>query len=342
MIELIREAVCVFWNEEFKQWSRDGCQVVSTDVSGNVECSCTHTTIFGILLPTELKDDIDLYSIMLRVVTYSTGLFSIVSLIAVAFIMFHKQKQQNPFDVERTSVMKNLIAVSFLMTCSYLSTLELGEITLACIIAGVVLEYLYIAMVMWIFIDVFNIFTKLHNLRCKRCIYYHLAIGWGFSAFVALLFFGTYRGYDDSDGCWTNMEVGVIAAFATPTFLILLASIIMLLVCLTWKTKLKGKQRESYIIQTKCISRGICVLLPMFLTTWTLSVQVSEGSEGSTYRMLFFGMFALHGAFIAAYCYYNFRYRSEKDASSGSSDSDSSDDDNVANENDDNDVDQDK
>ncbi|XP_071955254.1 uncharacterized protein [Antedon mediterranea] len=305
LIKLVERAICVSWNEKTERWSEDGCRLVSSGLSELVECHCSHTSIFGILLPTELEDDNELFAIMVRVVTYCTGIASIVSLIVVAIIMLRLQKHKLPFDAERVFVMANLIISALLMMLLYVCTLELSDDNITCIVVGVILQYLYIAMVMWIFVDVFNLFTKLYNMKGKNAAKYHFALAWGVSGFFTFLFFGTYRGYEDSEGCWTDMEMGVIAAFATPTLLILLTSTILTLVCLTCKTKLRGKRKENCVMQCRGIMICISLFLPLFLTIWAISVQVSEGD---IYQMLFFGGFGLHGAFISGYVYYNFRY----------------------------------
>ena len=49
------DPVCVFWNEDDKEWSSTGCELVSHD-DGTTVCHCDHLTNFGLIFGYGSKD----------------------------------------------------------------------------------------------------------------------------------------------------------------------------------------------------------------------------------------------------------------------------------------------
>ena len=58
MQEGFKEYVCVYWDESFLRWSRDGCELDETSTSDKtIVCRCSHLTDFSLILGYKSEQD---------------------------------------------------------------------------------------------------------------------------------------------------------------------------------------------------------------------------------------------------------------------------------------------
>ena len=82
---------CVFWNEDYFQWSTSGCTIsIEHSTSDETVCFCTHLTNFALLF--DFTGDAEDENRAIEIASYIILAISSIAIIATFLIVFKFQK----------------------------------------------------------------------------------------------------------------------------------------------------------------------------------------------------------------------------------------------------------
>ncbi|XP_072046576.1 uncharacterized protein [Amphiura filiformis] len=310
---LIKESICVFWDEEAGNWSRYGCEKVDGESSAyHTSCYCNHSTSFALLMHVWPHQVSKTQEISILLIAYIGCGVSLLMSVLTLWVFFHLRWYL--LYSEATFVHINLIFALILVQCIFLAGVEHPENEKTCKVVAVLLHLAYLAVFAWLLVEGVHLYLKVLRVfgaENKQLMPY-LIIGWGVPLVITGISFGAgYDGYGSENSCWLDTNSGLIWAFAAPVlFLVLVNLMILGLIVRVIIQSSEIKEIDAhYFTHVKSGVKGVLVLLPIFGITWTLGL-IAVNSETIMFIYLFAIFNSLQGVFIfVVYCILNAEVR---------------------------------
>ncbi|XP_078343214.1 cadherin EGF LAG seven-pass G-type receptor 1-like [Oculina patagonica] len=244
--------ICVHWNYSVPNtrgggWSKDGCELKSTNVTHTV-CTCTHLTAFAVLSDLNLQYP-EQAAFAMRLVTY-IGIAVSLALLLTAFILFMCIRKLKSNSV---TIHKNLILGIFIAELTFLVGINRTEDQRICKLIAIVLHYFFSASFSWMFVEGLHMYRRLREKRNidtgKMSFYYFM--GWGCPAIVVGISAGlASEGYGNERFCWMSTDGTLIWTFTIPIIIVValntLVFIMALFISLTKQTKKRRRRHHHH------------------------------------------------------------------------------------------------
>ncbi|XP_039604920.1 adhesion G protein-coupled receptor F5-like [Polypterus senegalus] len=302
--------VCVFWDFITEGWSTEGCQII-TSSSTTVNCSCSHTTSFSVLMSGE---PVDLP--FLNEITYVGLGISICSLIvclAIESLVWSSVVKSNISHFRHTALVN--IAFSLLIgDCCFVAATFHDKITNAlCLALTLVQHFAYLSMFFWMLCQsmmlLHQIIFLFHQLRKKIYMAISFLLGYGAPVTIVAVSYGMYNNqYYRTDICWLKYKddlTGSIFTFAIPAGSIVIINIFSLFVVIAkiLRPAVSDSTKSNDKETIKGILKAIIILTPTFGLTWglgffTMAYDISSNIEYKIANYAFTILNSLQGLFI--------------------------------------------
>ncbi|XP_033112543.1 adhesion G-protein coupled receptor D1-like [Anneissia japonica] len=299
--------VCAFWKKDINimHWSEYGC---GKDNSG--ECSCNHTTSFGILV--QVADVPNGHERALNYITYIGCGISLAALfITITILMCIPSLNSTRIAIHKNFVLSLIFAeIVFLVG-------PLGENKeVICQFITLSMHYLWLSVFFWMLMEGLHLYLLVVKVyrSGKSYLHYYVVTAWGcpivIVAFSASL---KWQDYKSESICWLSLENDMIWAFLGPAAVIVVVNLLILIrvlfVVVGAVDDVNGV--PSKVTQTKAAAKSAIVLAPILGTTWLIGVAANL----NTVCIYLFTIFnSLQGVFVFVfYCVRNSEVRNSID-----------------------------
>ncbi|XP_069792757.1 cadherin EGF LAG seven-pass G-type receptor 3-like isoform X1 [Narcine bancroftii] len=261
--------VCVQWNhsslsEPGGTWTAKDCDLVGRNTT-HVRCQCSQLGIFGVLMDSSHREQLEGDLETLAIVTYSSISVSLATLLLTFFIL----SCLNGLKSNIRGIHCNIVAAIFSAELVFLLGINQTENQLLCTVIAILLHYFFMATFAWIFVEWLHIYrmqTEVRNINYGAMRFYY-AIGWGVSAIITGLAVGLDpEGYGNPDFCWISVHDKLIWSFAGPIAVVIVMNIVISLLvarisCAPTQKEAKKKSilAPTRTITRRCLKRAVCI-----------------------------------------------------------------------------------
>eukprot|EP00057_Strongylocentrotus_purpuratus_P027861 XP_011682335.1 PREDICTED: G-protein coupled receptor 64-like [Strongylocentrotus purpuratus] len=312
---------CSFWDEEQKDWSQDGCVLVSGITSSDerydeerVRCACDHLTNFAVIMDIHRPENspIEAYNIL----TYIGCCISIFSLlVTLASYLWNKDlrtKQTNQIFIYLCLTLLCLYT-TFVIMISLDSIRDYREVQAGpCGFLTALVHYFVLSSIAWMGVEGYNIYliiVKIFNTYIQNFMIKAFLAAWGIPALIVVLTGAIARGsYARDDLCFLQFWAQ-IGGLLIPMSIILLINIVIFILVVrqllrsanfTGRVKREAKAERQETIER--VQNAICILLLLGLT-WITGYLLLIPSFSQVAQPIFIVLNSFQGLFIfLLYC----------------------------------------
>uniref|UniRef100_A0A3Q2DUM7 Adhesion G protein-coupled receptor F3b n=1 Tax=Cyprinodon variegatus TaxID=28743 RepID=A0A3Q2DUM7_CYPVA len=273
------ERICVFWDNDAKDWSSEGCVANITDDNQTL-CICNHLTAFSVLM----AKSANVSSESLEMITYiglGVSIFSLLIFLFVESLVWSAVTKSNLSHFRHTAVV-NIAVFRLLADCSFLASIEPDSLSEDMCLGLTVCKHLfYLAMFCWMLclsvmlvhqlIFVFSPVRKRVFMYLSSIVGYVLPMALVASSYVYYRY--TEQEYFDKKSCWLRYDrllEGSIHAFLLPVGTIVLSNLFSMVVVIVTlvKTSVPDSSKADDKDTAKSILKVVVFLTPVFGVTW--------------------------------------------------------------------------
>nr|XP_039264377.1 adhesion G protein-coupled receptor L3-like [Styela clava] len=291
---------CGFIDAVNNVWSKDGCSVISTNVT-HTRCSCNHMTNFAILF---LHSDIKISAVeefWFNIITYIGCGISITALLVTmttfAALRLHKS--------ERVVLLWHLCFCLCIAQLILVAGTNAVVGTASCKAIAILLHFFFMAAFSWMLMEGCQLYFK--AVRAVKGGYNFkvvLVAGWTIPIIIVCASLGAgYHGYGNGRGCWISTENGMIWAFIGPAVGFIVINCILLTFVMKVFLGLKSVLKKNEVEKTKRAAKALACLMPLLGITWIFGLfAVGESTKWFLYLFCIcnslqgLGIFVLHCA----------------------------------------------
>ncbi|XP_030843392.1 adhesion G-protein coupled receptor G2-like [Strongylocentrotus purpuratus] len=312
---------CSFWDEEQKDWSQDGCVLVSGITSSDerydeerVRWACDHLTNFAVIMDIHRPENspIEAYNIL----TYIGCCISIFSLlVTLATYLWNKDlrtKQTNQIFIYLCLTLLCLYT-TFVIMISLDSIRDYREVQAGpCGFLTALVHYFVLSSIAWMGVEGYNIYliiVKIFNTYIQNFMFKAFLAAWGIPALIVVLTGAIARGsYARDDLCFLQFWAQ-IGGLLIPMSIILLINIVIFILVVrqllrsanfTGRVKREAKAERQETIER--VQNAICILLLLGLT-WITGYLLLIPSFSQVAQPIFIVLNSFQGLFIfLLYC----------------------------------------
>ncbi|NXL60986.1 AGRF5 protein, partial [Chordeiles acutipennis] len=307
---------CVFWNftlnEHKAGWDTRGC--TSTEVEGNVICSCNHLTSFSILMSPEKSSQV----IFEDYITYIGLAISILSLLACIIIEFlvWKYVTNNTTSYMRHICILNIATSLLIADIWFIVTASINDQNQQksrniCFVATFFIHLFYLCVFFWMLslglILFYRVVFILHNTSktTQKAVAFCLGYGCPFVIAVITLAVTLPRNsYIRKDVCWLNWKDSkALLAFVIPALIIVamnlfITTVVIIKILRPTIGDRSNKQERNSLFQ---IGKSVAVLTPLLGLTWGFGLATIIKDSHQVFHILFALLNTLQGLFILVF-----------------------------------------
>ncbi|EYC05241.1 hypothetical protein Y032_0083g1661 [Ancylostoma ceylanicum] len=298
---------CVFWDLDLREWSTDGCRMLSTN-NDATECACDHLTSFAILM--DISGKVSQYSgtmaAALDVVSIIGCALSVVCLALSLFVFTFFRSLYNV----RNTIHRNLCLSLLIAELVFVIGMDRTGNRVGCSIVALLLHYFFLAAFCWMLLEGYQLYLMLIEVfepDNTRILLYYL-FSYGFPAVVVAVSGGVaWHNYGTDRYCWINTSTPTLWAFIGPIAVIILANVIFLAIALKVVLSVKTGDRNKSdrvfgwlkrIFQILVV-QGSATLLCLLGITWIFGFLTAVGSAGGVaFAWIFTILNCSQGVFI--------------------------------------------
>ncbi|XP_072928982.1 cadherin EGF LAG seven-pass G-type receptor 3 isoform X2 [Hemitrygon akajei] len=271
--------ICVQWNhsslsEPSGTWTAKDCDLVDRNTT-HVRCQCSQLGIFGVLMDSSNREQLEGNLENLAIVTYSSISVSLVALLITFFIL----SCLNGLKSNVRGIHCNIVAAIFSAELIYLLGINQTENQFLCTVIAILLHYFFMATFAWIFVEWLHIYrmqTEVRNINYGAMRFYY-AIGWGVPAIITGLAVGLDPdGYGNPDFCWISVHDNLIWSFAGPIAVVIVMNVVISLLVARISCAPTQKETKKQSILTTVRSAFIMLLIAS--ATWLLGLMAVNNS----------------------------------------------------------------
>ncbi|XP_032892988.1 cadherin EGF LAG seven-pass G-type receptor 3 isoform X1 [Amblyraja radiata] len=271
--------VCVQWNhsslsEPTGTWTAKDCDLVDRN-NTHVRCQCSQLGIFGVLMDSSHREQLEGDLEILAIVTYSSISVSLATLLLTFFIL----SCLNGLKSNIRGIHCNIVAAVFSAELVFLLGINQTENQFLCTVVAILLHYFFMATFAWIFVEWLHIYrmqTEVRNINYGAMRFYY-AIGWGVPAIITGLAVGLDpEGYGNPDFCWISVHDKLIWSFAGPIAVVIVMNIVISL--LVARISCAPTQKEAKKKSILTTVRSAFILLLIVSTTWLFGLMAVNNS----------------------------------------------------------------
>lgn len=277
---------CVSWDNNTRQWSKDGCFWAGPQNEG--QCVCNHLSSFAILMsrkPLEID--------WINEITYVGLSISIVSLIislVIELIVWSAVVKTNTLYLRHTAHI-NISLCLLVADCCFLASSTPKKMTeIWCKTSVVLKHFCYLSMFFWMLCLSTTLLHQaiflFHNVSKKNYLRFSLVLGYVCPFLIVAITFLTNRAgaeelYFSRETCWLVYKGflrGSIHTFLIPVGIIVFVNVFSMLVVilkLLDHPKNTEKSHEKEKTAAKTVVRSVILLTPIFGVTWIFGFAVT-------------------------------------------------------------------
>ncbi|XP_030843389.1 adhesion G-protein coupled receptor G7-like [Strongylocentrotus purpuratus] len=312
---------CSFWDEEQKDWSQDGCVLVSGITSSDerydeerVRCACDHLTNFAVIVDIHRPEDspIEAYNIL----TYIGCCISIFSLlVTLTTYLWNKDlrtKQTNQIFIYLCLTLLCLYT-TFIIMISLDSIRDYREVHAGpCGFLTALVHYFVLSSIAWMGVEGYNIYltiVKIFNTYIQNFMLKAFLAAWGIPALIVVLTGAIAReSYARDDLCFLQFWAQIGGLLIPMSIILLINIVIFILVVrqllrsanITGRVKREAKEKRQETIER--VQNAICILLLLGLT-WVTGYLLLIPSFSQVAQPIFIVLNSFQGLFIfLLYC----------------------------------------
>ncbi|CAJ0955599.1 unnamed protein product, partial [Mesorhabditis belari] len=284
---------------ERKNWSQDGCTLVSTSVSETV-CSCNHLTSFAILM--DVSGNVGRLSgglaNALDVVSSIGCAFSIVCLV-LSLLVFTCFRSLYSL---RNTIHRNLCLCLLIGELVFVIGIDRTGNKTGCSIVALILHYFFMAAFFWMLIEGYQLYMMLIQVfePSSRRVILLVCLAYGTPAIIVAISAGIrWKDYGTESYCWLNTSSPTIWAFVAPVIVVITANIGFLLIALKVVLSVNATDR-SRSDRVRGWLKGSATLLCLLGITWLFGFLTAVKGSGSTmvFAWIFTVLNCTQGIFI--------------------------------------------
>ncbi|XP_065110654.1 adhesion G-protein coupled receptor F1-like isoform X2 [Paramisgurnus dabryanus] len=275
---------CVYWDENQKEWSSDGC--TWGGANNPTLCTCTHNSAFTIMM-SKTAESLP-YMEELTYVGLGISVVSLVLCILIEIMVWDTVVKSNISNFRHIALVNISVCLLFAY-CAFLASAKPEQILPNwCMILTVVKQFCFLAAFFWMLC---LSFVLLHQLifvfeKLRKRVYLALSITVGYAcpllcvAVTVIQFGNGMEGeYFSKDTCWLVYQStlkGSLFAFILPVGTVVVLNMFALFVVITkiaTPTVSEAKARDEKDV-AKSIIKTIVLLSPILGITWILGFFV--------------------------------------------------------------------
>ncbi|XP_070553533.1 adhesion G protein-coupled receptor L4-like [Ptychodera flava] len=294
-------------------WRSGGCRAVNVS-DELVQCYCTHTTNFAVLMTVVPIEISFVHQKILDLIVYIGSSISIGAIV-ITFVMYIYLGSS--LSSERMTIHKNLMVAIFIVQILVLSSDTASIHVVTCKMVAIVLHYSCTALFLWMLVEGVHLYRQVITVYGSETSWlkYYYTICWGTPAVIVGIClgvrwqdYGSDKKLQDHDctgdpyigWCWLSADHGLIWAFAAIAIFIILANVIVLgAVVKVVITAAKMTQAKEYD-HAKAGVKSALMLLPLLGTTWLLGLFAVD-NETIVFLYLFAILNSLQGLFVVLF-----------------------------------------
>lgn len=295
-IKPLNDFICVFWDPEKNNWSKEGCETGQSN-STHTNCTCTHLSSFALLMaPHEIQGSFTLT--LFSYIGLGVSLLCL-SLCLLTFILCRTLRSAH------TSILTALCGCLFLGQLLFLVGIRQTRIKIVCAIIAGSLQFSFLCAFCWMSIESFLLFMTVRNLRAVN----YMASRKSNFPVMCLLGFGTPsvivgisaavrpNDYGTDLYCW--LRLGIVWSFLGPVlaFIITNTVLLVLTVHLLRKRLASVNTNVSTLKNTRLLTFKAVAQLFILGCTWGIG-YFQFGRHALIFSYLFTICNSLQGAYI--------------------------------------------
>ncbi|XP_040202263.1 adhesion G protein-coupled receptor E1-like [Rana temporaria] len=295
-IRPLNKFICVFWDPEKNNWSKEGCETGQSDSTHTI-CSCTHLSSFALLMaPHEIQGDFTLT--LLSYIGLGVSLLCL-SLCLLTFILCRTLRSAH------TSILTALCGCLFLGQLLFLVGIHQTRIKIVCAIIAGSLQFSFLCAFCWMSIESFLLFMTVRNLRAvnymasrKSNFPVMCLLGFGIpSVIVGISAAVRPHDYGTDLYCW--LSLGIVWSFLGPVFVFIITNTVLLVftVHLLRKRLASVNTNVSTLKNTRLLTFKAVAQLFILGCTWGIG-YFQFGRQALIFSYLFTICNSLQGAYI--------------------------------------------
>ncbi|XP_077326209.1 adhesion G protein-coupled receptor E3-like [Lithobates pipiens] len=295
-ISPLHEFVCVFWDPEKNNWSKEGCETGQSD-NKHTNCTCTHLSSFALLMaPHEIQDDFTVN--LLSYIGLCVSLLCL-SLCLLTFILCRSLRSAH------TSILTALCGCLFLGQLLFLVGIHQTTIKIVCAIIAGSLQFSFLCAFCWMSIESFLLFMTVRNLRAvnymasrKSNFPVMCLLGCGIPSVIVGISAAVRPYHYGTDlYCWLSLDI--VWSFLGPVFVFIITNTVLLVftVHLLRKRLASVNTNVSTLKNTRLLTFKAIAQLFILGCTWGIG-YFQFGRHGLIFSYLFTICNSLQGAYI--------------------------------------------
>ncbi|XP_028822608.1 cadherin EGF LAG seven-pass G-type receptor 3 isoform X2 [Denticeps clupeoides] len=271
--------LCVQWNHTSPVcaggcWVVRDCSVVYRNTS-HVRCQCHRLGMFGVLMDSSQREQLEGDLETLAIVTYTSLCVSMAALLlTVAVLSCLRSLKSNTRGIHA-----NMAAAALLSQLTYLLGINQTEQQFLCTVVAILLHYFYMAAFSWLFVEALHLYrmqTEARNINYGAMRFYY-AIGWGVPAIITGLAVGLDpEGYGNPDFCWISVYDKLIWSFAGPVATVILLNGGMFVMVV--RMSCNAAQKETKKLPVISTVRSAFLLLLLSTSSWFFGLMAVNNS----------------------------------------------------------------
>ncbi|XP_052088306.1 adhesion G protein-coupled receptor L3-like [Mytilus californianus] len=287
---------CGYWNFSGRSWAENGCYLKETEANVST-CTCNHLTNFAILMSPSDVEISDQHEKALEIITFVGCGLSILGcfLTLIIYYVFWRYVKN-----EWTVILANMCVVLIIGYSVFLSSTNVTENEIACIIVTAVLHYVFLVVFFLMLcegISVARSVTVVFKRKSELRLY--LSFAWVVSLVIVGITLGVTRlkGYHSEKYCWLNTNNFVFMAFVGPALLIILINIGIIIVVLRAIYSTNAMMNERLKKKVRAGVKCMVILLPVLGLSWLFGI-LAYNEDTIIFQYLFGITTSLQGFFI--------------------------------------------
>ncbi|KAK6732024.1 hypothetical protein RB195_016417 [Necator americanus] len=289
---------CVFWNLDLREWSTEGCRMLSTN-NDATECACDHLTSFAILMDVsgKVSEYTGTAAAALDVVSIIGCALSVVCLALSLFVFTFFRSLYNV----RNTIHRNLCLSLLLAELIFVIGMDRTGNRVGCSIVALLLHYFFLASFCWMLLEGYQLYQMLIQVfepDKTRVLLYYL-FSYGFPAVVVAVSAGVaWHNYGTDRYCWINTSTPTLWAFIGPVVVVILANVIFLAIALRVVLSVRTRDRNKSDRVFGWL-KGSATLLCLLGITWIFGFLTAVNNTGGiVFAWIFTILNCSQGVFI--------------------------------------------
>ncbi|CAG2213421.1 unnamed protein product [Mytilus edulis] len=262
---------CGYWNFSSRSWASSGCYLKRTESKVST-CTCNHLTNFAILMSPSDFEITDLHQRALEIITFVGCGLSILgcTLTLITYFVFWRYVKN-----EWTVILSNMCVVLIIGYSVFLSSTNVTDNEIACIIVTAVLHYVFLVVFFLMLCEGISVARSVTVVfKRKSEVRFYLPFAWGVPLVIVGITLGVTRlkGYHSEKYCWLSTNNFVVMAFVGPALLIILINIGIIHVVLKAIYSTHAMVNERLKKKVRAGVKCMVVLIPVLGLSWLFGI----------------------------------------------------------------------